>query len=93
MGAKTMTLFFRLKTFSLLAAQSNREYFLKINITEMQNIITLQTLLGNSNIGRGGGLVVSVLAFYSDIPSLNPAGFFNFLYEKMRIAERVLDIY
>ena len=25
--------------------------------------------------GRGGGLVVSVLAFYSDNPSLNPAGF------------------
>ena len=59
----------------------------------MQNIITIHTLLGNSNIGRGGGLVVSVLAFYSDIPSLNPAGFFKFLYEKMRIAEKGFDIY
>ena len=25
--------------------------------------------------GRGGGLGVSILAFYSDDPSLNPAGF------------------
>ena len=25
--------------------------------------------------GRGGGLVVSALAFYSDDPSLNPAGY------------------
>ena len=27
-----------------------------------------------NRMGRGGGLVVSVLAFYSDDPSLNPAG-------------------
>ena len=36
--------------------------------------------------GRGGGLVVSVLAFYSDNPSSNPAGYFKkFLYEKTKI--------
>ena len=28
-----------------------------------------------TGLGRGGGLVVSVLAFYSDDPSLNPAGY------------------
>ena len=28
--------------------------------------------------GRGGGQVVSVLAFYSDDPSLNPAEVYNF---------------
>ena len=30
--------------------------------------------------GRGGGQVVSVLAFYSDYPSLNPAKVTIFLY-------------
>ena len=29
-------------------------------------------------MGRGGGQVVSVLAFYSDNPSLNPARVYNF---------------
>ena len=29
-------------------------------------------------LGRDGGLVVSVLAFYSDDPSLIPAEFYNF---------------
>ena len=37
-------------------------------------------------LGRGGGLVVSTPAFYSDDPSLNPAGYLtNFQYEKMKI--------
>ena len=30
------------------------------------------------NMGRGGGQVVSVLAFYSDDPSSNPAEVYNF---------------
>ena len=39
--------------------------------------------------GCGGGLVVSVPAFYSDDPSLNPAGYLiNFLYEKTKINEK-----
>ena len=29
-------------------------------------------------MGRGGGQVVSVLAFYSDDPSSNPAEVYNF---------------
>ena len=40
-------------------------------------------------MGRGGGLVVSIPAFYSDDPSLNPAGYLiNFLYEKTKINEK-----
>ena len=39
-------------------------------------------------VGRGGGLVVSVLAFYSDDLSSNPAGYLNFLYEKTKINEK-----
>ena len=38
-------------------------------------------------MGRGGGLVVSILALYSNDPSLNPAGYLNFLYEKLKINE------
>ena len=34
--------------------------------------------------GRGGGLMVSVLAFYSHDPSSNPSGYLNFLYEKTK---------
>ena len=30
------------------------------------------------NLGRGGGQVVSMLAFYSDNPSSNPAEVYNF---------------
>ena len=41
-------------------------------------------------MGRGGGLVFSILAFYSDDPSLNPAGYLNFLYEKTKINEKEL---
>ena len=40
-------------------------------------------------LGRGGGLVVSVLSLYSDDPSSNPAGYLiNFLYEKTKINEK-----
>ena len=35
-------------------------------------------------MGRDGGLVVCILAFYSDDPSSNPAGYLNFLYEKTK---------
>ena len=42
----------------------------------------------NYLMGRGGGLVVSILAFYSDDPSLNPAGNLNFMYEEMKINEK-----
>ena len=31
-----------------------------------------------ATMGRGGGQVVSVLAFYSDDPSSNPAEVYNF---------------
>ena len=37
---------------------------------------------------RGGGLVVSVLAFYSNDPSSNPAGFLNFLNENTKMNEK-----
>ena len=36
--------------------------------------------------GRGSGLVVSVLAFYSDDPSSNPADYY--LYEKTKINKK-----
>ena len=39
-------------------------------------------------MGRGGGLVVSVLAFYSDDPSSNPADSLNILFEKTKINEK-----
>ena len=39
-------------------------------------------------MGRGGGLVVSVLAFYSDYPSSNPADSLNILDEKTKINEK-----
>ena len=32
--------------------------------------------------------MVSVLAFYSNNPSSNPAGYFNFLYEKTKINKK-----
>ena len=43
-------------------------------------------------MGRGGGLVVSVLAFYSNDPSSNPAGVFNFLYKKTKSNEKRLGL-
>ena len=39
-------------------------------------------------MGRGGSPMVIVLAFYSDNQSSNPAGYLNFLYEKMQITEK-----
>ena len=42
--------------------------------------------------GRGGGLVVSILAFYFDDPSSNPAGYLNLLYEKTKINEKEAGI-
>ena len=49
--------------------------------------VNLQVLLklGPNNTydsGHGGCQVVGVLAFYSDNPSSNPAGYLYFLYEK-----------
>ena len=38
-------------------------------------------------LGRGGGLEVNVLGFYSNDPSLNPAGYLIFLYGKTKINE------
>ena len=35
--------------------------------------------------GCDGGIEVSVLAFYSDDPSSNPAGYLTFLYKKTKI--------
>ena len=43
----------------------------------------------NYLMGRGGGLVVSILAFYSDNPSLNPASILIFLYKKTKKEARV----
>ena len=44
------------------------------------------------NLGRGGGQVVSVLAFYSDDPSSNPAEVYNFsvklLLKRMKINKK-----
>ena len=40
------------------------------------------------NFGGGIGLVDSILAFYSDTPSLNPAGNLNFLYENTKINKK-----
>ena len=42
--------------------------------------------------GRGGGLVVSVLAFYFDDLSSNPAGYFNFLFEKTKINQKEANV-
>ena len=43
-------------------------------------------------MGRGGSLVVSVLAFYSNDPSSNPAGYLNFLYKKTKINEKEFGV-
>ena len=39
-------------------------------------------------MGCGGGLLVSVLALYSEDPSSYPAGYLNFLNEKTKINEK-----
>ena len=36
-------------------------------------------------MGRGGGLVVNILAFYSDDPSLNPAGFMMSIFQVIEL--------
>ena len=50
------------------------------------------SLIDATNMGRtwgsGGGLVVSILAFYSDNPSSNPDGYLIFLYQKTKINEK-----
>ena len=43
-------------------------------------------------MGRGGGLVVSILAFYSDNSSSSPAGYKNFRYKKTKIIEKEAGI-
>ena len=40
------------------------------------------------SLGPGGGLMVCVLAFYSNDQSLNPAGYLNFLHKKTKINEK-----
>ena len=47
--------------------------------------IRIETRLKEVFVGRGGGLVVSVLALYSDDPSSIPADYLNVLYEKTKI--------
>ena len=42
--------------------------------------------------GLGGGIVVSILAFYSDDPSLNLAGYLNFLHENTKINKKVAGV-
>ena len=42
--------------------------------------------------GRGGGLVVSILAFYSGDPSSNPAGYLNFSYKKTKINKKAAGV-
>ena len=39
-------------------------------------------------LGRGGGLVVSVIAFHSSDPSSNPAGYLNPMYKKTKIDKK-----
>ena len=51
-------------------------------------VVLFQLFELHSFNGRGGGLVVSVPAFYSDNPSSNPTGYLNFLYEKAKINEK-----
>ena len=59
--------------------------------TELSNALgfwlksPIQNKVTRPKLGRGGGgLVVSVLAVYSVDPSLNPAGYLNFLYKKTK---------
>ena len=44
-------------------------------------------------MGRGGGLVVSVLAFYSDDPSSTPADHLNnFPHEKTKLNKKEIGV-
>ena len=44
----------------------------------------------NFSMGRGGGLVVSALAFYSDDPSSNPAEAYSFFCKMFEMNENIL---
>ena len=46
----------------------------------------------HNNRGRGGGLVVSTLAFYFNDPSSNPAGYKLIMTEKMKINQFFLQL-
>ena len=48
----------------------------------------MQHFFGVLTLGPGGGLMVCVLAFFSNDKSLNTAGFLNFLHEKTKINEK-----
>ena len=53
----------------------------------------MEAIANRVSMGRGGGLMVSVLAFYSNDPSLNPAGFKNnFLLEKTEIKDLEAEV-
>ena len=43
-----------------------------------KNVPKVQKIAQSGHTGRGGGQVVSVLAFYSDDPSSNPADAYTF---------------
>ena len=43
-------------------------------------------------VGRGVGLVVNILVFYSDDPSSNPAGCFNFQYKETKINKKEAEV-
>ena len=47
-------------------------------MTQFNDAMECFEWVSNFDKGRGGGLVVSVLAFYSDDPSLIPAEVYNF---------------
>ena len=62
----------------------HQKYFLLKECYSISHRLLVLLLLIQSNsiklfaLGRGGGLVVSVLAFYSDDPSSIPAEVYNF---------------
>ena len=62
------------------------------NYSWLKNFIVLATCRSqkcqNKILDHGGGLVVSIRAFYSDDPSSNPAGYLNFLYKKTKMNEK-----
>ena len=47
-----------------------------------------QDLFITGHLGRGGGLVVSNHAFYSNVPSSNPVGYLYFLYKKTKFLQK-----
>ena len=68
--------------------EKNLFTIIKIGLNTLK-VINIKLLFGNCKLvvsrGRGGSLMVSVLAFYSDDPSSILAGYLNFLYEKTKI--------